>query len=392
MSRDAPLDAGSALKGVTVVELGHIVAGPTAGMVLRQMGATVIKVEDPHAGDPSRSSPVPGTFVYLNRGKTSVGIDLKAEGGYRRFQELIRTADVLITNLRLEVLERLRVTYDDLKAINEGLIYGRISGYPRGRRYRDPALDEVIQMECGLAMQTGPSGRPLRAGASIVDMTSALFVVLGVLSALAKREQSGAGMYVESSLWEAGVFFMGQAIAGYELSGIPPVSYAERDGGAARVHGWGVYDVFVTRDGVPVFVGVTSNSQWHAFCDALQLPELAANDQYKTNGGRLAGRDHLLPIIRDKVQSIEAEVLLTTLGDRGIPHARVRRPEEVLEVEEARSLFRSATFQGKALRLPSLPLRFADQTGGIADEGDHVVDLVPDLGVDAMEPVPRDRE
>lgn len=380
-----PSHEGAPLKGLRVVELGHIVAGPTVGMVMHQMGADVTKVEEPVKGDSSRSSPVPGTFVYLNRGKRSRAIDLKTDSGRREFDEVLSSADVFVTNYRENVLRKLGLGPDSLHKRFPSLIYARISGYPPGARYGEPALDEVIQMETGLAAQTGPKDRPLRAGASVIDMTSALFVVIGIQAALSKRNENGQGMYVESSLLEAGLFFMGSALASYQLSGVPPVSYAERDGGAARVHGWGIYDVFTSEDGAAIFIAATSNSQWQALCEALGLTQLAFDERYQSNADRLHARSELVPLVGDAIGKRKAGELMAELRRSGVAHGQVRKPEEVLAWTEMNDLLVHGRAGEKELRLPGLPVRWWDMSDDWSRWAQGVVpnaevEVVPELG------------
>lgn len=358
---EGSLPVGRPLKGVQILELAHIAAGPTAGMVLTGLGAEVVKVEGP-GGDQSRKPPVPSTFVYLNRGKRSVSLDLKADSDRQEFLELVQDSDAVISNYAVGVMERLGVGYEVLRRVNPQIVYGTITGYPTGPLEQQPALDEVIQMQSGLAYLTGPSGRPLRAGASVLDMTAGLLLALGVVAALRKREATGVGAAVTTSLLDAGAFYTGQALARYQLSGQPSVPFPDREGAAARLHGWGVYDVFETADARNVFLGITSNRHWRSFCDLFELPELRDDSRYDGNLERLRARPVLMPTLRAVVRAVAAKEFLDRCHGEMIPCAPVQAPEGALDDEAYEQLFAPTRVGGREIRLP----RFA--LGWLSDE------------------------
>src|SRR5215207_764091 len=193
-ARGAPLDpqgnSGLPLEGTRVLELGHIVAGPSAALILADLGADVVKIERPDGGDQARRMSGHGSiFYFLNRNKRSVVIDLKAPAGKDVFLRLVRSADIVLDNYAPGALDRLGLGYDDLARINPRLIYLSIKGFLPGPYEHRPSLDELAQMMGGLAYMTGPRGQPLRAGASIIDMGAATYGVIGVLAALQRRER-----------------------------------------------------------------------------------------------------------------------------------------------------------------------------------------------------------
>ncbi len=186
---------GLPLEGIKVLELGHTVMGPTCGLILADMGAEVYKIERTGKGDDTRwlKGFGAGFFTYLNRNKRSLSIDLKSERGKEILCKIVKKADVLIENFGPGTVERLGVGYDVCSVINPRLIYCSLKGFMPGPYENRPALDEVVQMMGGLAYMTGPSGRPLRAGASVTDIMGGSYGVIGILAALHQRQLHGQG-------------------------------------------------------------------------------------------------------------------------------------------------------------------------------------------------------
>ncbi|HUO65437.1 MAG TPA: CoA transferase, partial [Terriglobales bacterium] len=210
------------LEGVRVLELGHIVAGPSAGLILADLGADVIKVERSGEGDQSRAMPA-GTsalFHFLNRNKRSITIDLKGSGeGRALFLRLAKVSDVVIDNFAYGAVEALGLGYDVLARENPGIIYLALKGFLPGPNEARPFLDELAQMSAGLAFMTGPRGQPIRAGASIIDVGAAAYGVIAVLAALQQRARTGVGQRITSGLYETTVFWVGQWLAQYGATG-----------------------------------------------------------------------------------------------------------------------------------------------------------------------------
>jgi len=236
------------LDGIRVLELGHIVAGPSAGLVLADLGADVIKVERAGEGDQSRTMPA-GTdalFHFLNRNKRSIAIDLKGSAeGRALFLRLAAVSDVVIDNFAHGAVEALGLGYDVLARANPGLIYLGLKGFLPGPNETRPFLDELAQMSAGLAFMTGPRGQPMRAGASIVDVGAAAYGVIAVLAALQQRAKTGLGQRITSGLYETTVFWVGQWLAQYAATGEP--------GGAPAKTGNSVADI---NAGILAVVGI----------------------------------------------------------------------------------------------------------------------------------------
>ncbi|MEM6712579.1 MAG: CoA transferase, partial [Pseudomonadota bacterium] len=261
------------LRGIRVLDFGHTVMGPTAGLILADLGAEVIRIEASPDGDQTRKLKGFGTgyFPFFNRNKKSVSINLKTEAGLQLAQRLIATADVLIENFGPGTMDRLGLGYESLKPIHPRLIYLSLKGFSRGPYQDRVALDEIVQMMSGLAYMTGPPGQPLRAGSSVVDITGGMFGVIAVQAAIAERERTGQGQKVGADLFGSAMFLMGQHLAYAALSDapIPPMP--------ARISAWAIYDQFTTEDGARVFLGITSDRHWKRFCNVFEASELAAD-------------------------------------------------------------------------------------------------------------------
>ncbi|MGH8223665.1 MAG: CaiB/BaiF CoA transferase family protein, partial [Woeseiaceae bacterium] len=208
------MDSATPLDKLRVVEFTHMIMGPACGMALAELGADVIKVEPP-GGDKTRhlAGSGSGYFPMYNRNKRSICLDVKSDAGREAALRLIDSADVFIENFRPGTMERLGFGYEALAGRNPRLVYCSEKGFLTGPYEKRTALDEVAQMMSGLAYMTGPPGRPLRAGASVVDVQGALFGALGILAAIVERESTGRGKHVTASLFESAVFLVGQHMA-----------------------------------------------------------------------------------------------------------------------------------------------------------------------------------
>ena len=351
------------LTGIRVLEFTHMVMGPSAGLVLADLGADVIRVEPP-GGDPTRSLKGSGAgyFAMYNRNKRSVCIDLKSEAGIEVARRLAQTADVLVENFRPGTLDRLGLGYDTVARDNPRLVYCSAKGFLSGPYEHRTALDEVAQMMGGLAYMTGPPGRPLRAGASVIDVTGGMFGVIGILALLERRHRSGRGGRVDCSLFESTAFLVGQHIAQLAVTGKPAAPMP------ARISAWAIYDVFDTADGQQIFLAVVSDAQWQAFCAEFALQELASDPALATNNQRILQRERILPRIRALFAAHAREQLLSRLESRGLPASKIARPEDLLEDEHlaaGHGLLELTLPDGKSARLPGLPLEIDGQRCGL---------------------------
>ena len=345
------------LAGLRVLELGHIVAGPTASLILADLGADVIKIEHPDGGDQARRMPGAGSgYYYFNRNKRSVAIDLKSPQGKAVFLSLARKADVCLDNYAPGALDRLGLGFAALEAENPRLICMAIKGFLPGPYEQRPSLDELAQMMGGLAFMTGPPGRPLRAGASIIDIGAATYGVIGILAALYRRVETGRGQMITSGLFETTVFWVGQWMARAVATGQPSRPMAEI-GQSIRM-GWGIFHLFATADDEQVFIGVTSNAHWERFCAAMGLPELFADERLDSNEKRVSAQEWMLPPIRDAVARHTSAALQQLLERAGVPYAPLRRPDQLLDdphLIASGQLLPVPMADGRIGNLPKLP-------------------------------------
>src|SRR5687767_4481689 len=259
-----------------------MVMGPSCGLVLADLGAEVIKVE-PLAGDNTRRLEAAGAgfFPVFNRNKKSLAVDLQKPEGRELVRKLLGKADVLTENFRPGALDKLGFSYAKLSQENPRLVYCSLKGFLKGPYEHRLALDEVTQMMGGLAYMTGLPDRPLRAGASVVDIVGGTFAAVAVLAALREREKTGRGKRVTSALFESTAYLVAQHMAQYELTGeAPPPMSVKRPA-------WGIYDIFDTADGQKLFVGVVTDTQWQVFCREFGAEDLKRNEKLKTNGMRV---------------------------------------------------------------------------------------------------------
>ncbi|HEY7060474.1 MAG TPA: CaiB/BaiF CoA-transferase family protein [Chloroflexota bacterium] len=380
------------LVGTRVLELGHIVAGPTAALILADLGADVVKIERPDGGDQARRMSGNGSvFHFLNRNKRSVIVDLKADAGKEVFRRLVRTADIVLDNYAPGVLERLRLGYDDLAVINPRLIYLSLKGFLPGPYEHRPSLDELAQMMGGLAYMTGPRGQPLRAGASIIDIGAATYGVIGVLAALHERERTGRGEMLVAGLYETSVFWVGQWMVAAAMSGEPSVPMPEA-GQSVRM-GWGIFHLFPTADaGEQVFIAVTSNAHWERFCGALDLPDLLADANLDTNLKRVAARPWLLPRVREETAKYPSAALLERLERAGVPCGPVRRPDQLLDdshLQATEQLLSVPLPGGGTAPLPKLPFRSSRYAFALDRPppglGEHTREVLAEAGLSQAE-------
>ena len=368
---------------LTVIEFSHMVMGPAVGVVLADLGADVCKVEPP-AGDHTRTLPGAGAgyFPMYNRNKTSVSIDLKSHEGVAIAKQMIASADVVIENFRPGAMAKLGLGYDDVKSSNPGLIYCSEKGFLDGPYEQRTALDEVAQMMGGLAYMTGPPGRPLRAGASVIDVMGGLFGVIGILAALEERHRTGRGQHIMSSLFESAVFLAGQHMAQSVATG-NPVSPMP-----VRTSAWAIYEIFETGGAGQVFVAVVSDAQWIRFCKAFDLEQLLADKRLMTNSGRVEHKDEFMPEVRAAIRRFSADDLMQRLEQEGLPFAPISRPEELFDDKHLNASGGLLDIEfpeaGKRAPLPALPLQMGGQRFGVRRQppraGEHSESVLRKLG------------
>jgi len=341
------------LEGVRVVEFAHMVMGPSCGLVLADLGAEVIKVE-PLQGDNTRRLEAAGAgfFPVFNRNKKSLAVDLARPEGKDIALRLLDTADVLTENFRPGALDKLGFSYEALKARNQRLIYCSLKGFLKGPYEHRPALDEVTQMMGGLAYMTGLPDRPLRAGSSVIDIMGGTFAAVGILAALREREKTGRGAQVTSALFESTAYLVAQHMAQFEITGEAPQPMS------VKRPAWSVYDIFDTRGGGKLFVGVVTDTQWEVFCREFEAQDLAKDPRLATNGQRVKERGWLVPRINEITKMLSQDELAAKLEAIGLPFAPIAKPWDLLEDPHlnASDGLLETKVGAKTIRVPALPL------------------------------------
>ena len=378
------IDEALPLSGIRVIEFTHMVMGPSVGLILADLGADVIKVE-PKGGDQTRHllGSGAGYFPMFNRNKRSICLDLKSEVGKAAAIALVEGADILIENFRPGTLVRLGLGPDDFAERHPRLIYCSAKGFLTGPYENRTALDEVTQMMGGLAYMTGPPGRPLRAGASVVDITGGMFGVIGILAALERRHRTGRGGDVKCALFETTAFLVGQHMAQEAVTGKAPRPMPD------RISAWAIYDVFETRmPDEQVFVGVVSDGQWVAFCEAFGLDAFLADATLATNNQRVEARETILPTVRDCFRAMSRAEAVALLERLGLPFAPIATPSDLFDDQHLGAgggLVDLTLEDGTQTRLPGLPIEVdgsrMPRRLGLPTPGEHGAELLREAGL-----------
>ncbi len=370
------------LAGMRIIELGHTVMGPSCSVVFADLGADVIKVEPPE-GERTRHNGGfgAGMFPLYNRNKRSICLDLKSDSGKTIVHQLIATADALIENFAAGTMDKLGLGYDELSKRNPRLIYCALKGFLGGPYEHRPALDEVVQFMGGLAYMTGPRGRPLRAGASVVDLMGGMFGAIGILSALRERERTGRGQLVKSALFESTAFMVAQHMTGQVVTGNEPPPMPE------KLSSWAIYETFTTVDAKTIFIAITSDNHWRAFCKEYQLGDLLADPSLKTNPQRAAQHDRLAPVVENIVKLRTYADMAAVLERLSIPFAPLARPSDLFDdvhLNQGGHMLDMHFQNGKRANIPGLPLEMGEhdlsirmQTPG---KGEHTREVLTDIG------------
>jgi crotonobetainyl-CoA:carnitine CoA-transferase CaiB-like acyl-CoA transferase len=360
---------------VRVIEVGHIVAGPTAGLILADLGHEVIKIENPDGGDIARKleGSSKGAFPTFNRNKKSVAIDLKKPEGREVFNDIVKTSDILIDNLSNGAMDSLGLGFDNLRRLRHNLIYVSIHGYGPGPLQNRKSLDFPIEVHSGMAFMNGLKGRPLRVGASVVDIASALFGVVGDLDALSKRKESDKAKKIEIGLFETAMFLVGQHIVTEEMLGkeLDPIN----ESGFA----WGIYDFFDTKDGKKIFIAVTTDNQWKKFCLSFNIG-FCDEKIYEHNDGRYLNRNTLIPRIAENIKQLNSSNVIEILERNNIVFSILKKPWDLLQDDQSKGKFVTVDYTGEMLRVPSTPVNETGYTGTVPNLGEDTDTVLRSLG------------
>ncbi|MGC3986747.1 MAG: CoA transferase [Pseudorhodoferax sp.] len=323
---------GLPLAGVRVLDFSRVLAGPLCAQVLGDFGADVVKIEHPQRGDDTRDwglrvgKTETTYFNSMNRNKRSIALDLATPEGQDMARQLVAKADVLVQNFKTGGMEKMGLGYEQLRAINPRLVYVSVTGYNRGGpEAKRPGYDLVIQGQAGIMAMNGEEGQgPLKFGIAAVDLMTGMASAQAVLAALYQREKTGTGRHVEMALYDCGLMIT--AYSGLEalFLGEDPPKYGNAHPSIVP------YGVFDAADG-PVIISVGNNAQFERLCiDALERPDLAADERFKTNLGRGQNRAALLPELYKEIGSRQRDQLIAAMSKAGIPCGEVLGLHEAL--------------------------------------------------------------
>lgn len=349
------------LAGITVLEVGHSIAAPFAGMVLAELGARVVKLEMPGGGDYCRGWGPPFiedgaaiAFEAVNRGKEGVVVDLKSEGNVERLRRfIIDEVDVVLHNLKFRALDKFGLSDEALRATKPELIYCHLGAFgAEGPMHEKPGYDPLMQAYGGLMSIMGePGQQPMRIGVSIIDISTGMWAVIGIQAALVQRQRTGKGCVVDTSLFEAALTWMATPIASYLASGDVPGPVGS---GSPMI---APYQAFPTSDG-HLMILAGNDGLFQKSCAALDLLDLVEDPRFTSNGQRVRNRDQLLPIIEAHTRQYTTETLGKLLDARGVPNGPILKVDQVVAAEQTKALGILQTAPDGALQLMGLPLNF----------------------------------
>ncbi|OFZ98229.1 MAG: CoA-transferase [Betaproteobacteria bacterium RIFCSPLOWO2_02_FULL_62_17] len=339
---------GGPLSHVRVLDLSRILAGPWAGQVLADLGADVVKVERPGAGDDTRAWGPPflkdtsgeatgdaGYFLAVNRGKRSITLDLSKREGQDLVRRLAARADVLLENYKVGTLAKFGLGYEDMNSVNPRLVYCSVTGFGQnGPKHDHAAYDFMIQAACGLMSVTGerdglPGAGPQKVGVPIVDLMTGMYAAVAVLAGLSRRDQTGTGEYIDIGMLDVGVSMLANQAMNFLISGKAPRRAGNKHPNIQP------QDVFATLDGHIALV-VGNDSQFVKFCEAVGRPEWAAEERFRTNAGRVTNQAVLLPMIGELLATRESRLWSELFNAAGVPCGPINTIPEVFEDEQVK--------------------------------------------------------
>jgi crotonobetainyl-CoA:carnitine CoA-transferase CaiB-like acyl-CoA transferase len=387
------------LSHIRVLDLSRILAGPWAGQVLADLGADVVKVERPGAGDDTRGWGPPflkdkagrdtrdaGYFLAVNRGKRSIAVDLADPEGQRIVRALAARADIVLENFKTGALAKYGLGYEDLSAVNPALIYCSITGFGQSGPRRDQAAyDFMIQGMSGLMSVTGeadgkPGGGPQKVGVPIVDIMTGMYAAIAVLAALARRQESGHGEHIDIGMLDVGVSFLANQAMNHLISGRTP-----RRAGNAHPN-IQPQDVFATRDGYLV-LAVGNDDQFARLCEVLGRPDWAIDERFKTNAGRVRNNSILTPLISEVLMTRERDHWVRACERVGVPCGPINTIPEVFadaQIKHRQMLIEIAHPVAGTVPQVASPMRF--RNAPLSHErpppliGEHTDEILRELG------------
>ena len=381
------------LKGIRVLDLTRILAGPYATMILRDLGAEVIKIEQPGVGDEARDfGPFKNDFslyfMSVNRGKKSITLNLKSPRGKELFLELVKGSDILVENFRPGTMEKLGLDYESLKTHHPSLLYAACSGFGQTGPYAmRGAYDMIIQGMGGIISITGePDRPPVRVGTSIGDITSALFTAIGILSALRHRDQTGEGQLIDVGMLDCQVAILENAMVRYFSTGDIPRPLGRRHPAITP------FEIFESADGY-VVIAIGNNELWRKFCEHVDHPELIDDERFHTNALRTENHESLFPILAEIMCRRTTDEWIEALEAIGVPCGPVNTVDKVANDPQvlARDMIAEVEHNTTGtVQIPGIPIKLSETPGQIdapaPNLGEHTSEILTGLlGLEAEE-------
>lgn len=374
------------LDGIKVLDLTRVLAGPYATMLLGDLGAEVIKIEQPDTGDESRNfGPFKNGFslyfMSVNRGKRSVTLNLKTERGQAIFKQLLTHTDILVENFRPGTMEKLGLDYDVLKTEYPSLIYAACSGFGQTGPYaRQGAYDMIIQGMGGIISITGePDGPPVRVGTSISDITAALFTTIGVLSALHHRNQTGKGQFVDVAMLDSLVAVLENAVVRYFATGEAPKPLGARHPAITP------FEAFASADG-HVIIALGNDTLWAKFCVHVNREGLIVDKRFRTNADRTENHAELFPILSEIMSQRTTDAWIDALGKIGVPCGPINAMDKVVshpQVQAREMITRIAHQITGEVEVPGVPIKLSETPGNVdapaPSLGEHTTEVLTNV-------------
>lgn len=379
------------LNGIKVIDFSRVLAGPYCAMILADLGAEVVKIEEPTRGDEARGvgpflNGVSAYFMSINRGKKSVALNIKNPKGGDLATQLIARADILLENFRPGTMDRLGLGYEALAKVNPRLIYAACSGFGQTGPYRHRgAYDMVIQGMGGIMSITGePGGMPLKTGPAIGDLVGGLFTVIGILTALQARERTGEGQMVDIGMLDCQVALLENAIIRYTTTGEIPGPLGARHPSIAP------FEAFEAKDGYVIFAVGTPH--WERFCRIIGREDLLQDPRFATNALRAENHAALQPVIADAAKTRTVRDWIEVMEKAGVPCGPINRIDQVVADPQVQARGMIAAIHDPEVgvtRLPGSPIKLS-RTPGCVDRpaprlGEHTADVLKEwLGLEAQ--------